>query len=143
MHLLAILLALGSGCGWASEGPDELLVSDAWMRLVPGGGGGSIYLTLHNGRSDADALLGATVPEAAVVEIHSMSVESGMMRMRKLDRIPIPGGEQIRLAPGGYHLMVMGLSGEVTLGDSLELTLEMESGAMQVSIPVRDAKAQG
>jgi copper(I)-binding protein len=99
--------------------------SDAWIRLNPAPGRPSAgYVTLKGG-AKADTLLGATAPGARI-ELHSMSMDGGVMRMAKLDKVAIPAGGTASFAPGGNHLMIFGLSGTAK---TLPITFEFAGGA--------------
>ena len=100
-------------------------VSGAWVRLNPVPGRPSAgYLTVVGG-TQPDRLVSVSTP-AARVEMHSMSMDGGIMRMGKLDAVVLPAGSTVAFAPGGNHLMVFGLAGAPK---SLPLTLHFASGA--------------
>ena len=112
-------------------------VTDGWMRaLPPGQPTAAAYLTLTNPGSSGLRLLAARSPVADRVEIHQSSQEDGMWRMRKLDSLEIPPGGSVTLAPGGIHLMLMGLGAPLREGDELTVTLEFDNGE---SLPARIA----
>ncbi len=140
LSLLILSACVGAG---VPQGSPAVIISDAWMRLAPGGEGASVYLRLQSRRDLSDALVGASMPAAEAIEIHSMKVEDGMMRMRHLDRVELKSGEEILFEPGGYHLMVVGLEPGVEPGTEVELTLEMQSGPIDVWIPVRVTAGDG
>src|ERR1035438_5728651 len=89
----------------------DLVITQAWSRATPGGakiGGG--YLTIENRGSTADRLIGGSADVAGKVELHEMSMNNGVMTMRPLESgLAIEPGKTVKLAPGGYHLMLMGL----------------------------------
>src|SRR6476661_1951876 len=77
-------------------------VENAWARAtVPGQKTGGIYVDLTSA-NDA-ALVAAGSPVAARAELHSMSMDGGVMRMRALPRIELPARKTVKLAPGGMH----------------------------------------
>ncbi len=97
-------------------------------------GGG--YLKLAN-KGVADRLVSAASPAAASVEIHSMSMEGDVMKMRQVDAIDLPTGATVLLQPGGYHLMLMGLKAPLKAGDKIPLTLKFErAGEVVVTVNV-------
>ena len=103
-------------------------VSDAFTRATlpnaPVAGG---FLTLTNTGSEDDRLLAVETPIAQQGQIHEMSMEGEVMKMRQLtDGLVIPAGESVVLEPGGYHLMFMGLNGPVAEGDAVPVTLTFE-----------------
>jgi periplasmic copper chaperone A len=123
----------------------DLVMSQAWSRATPGGAkiaGG--YLTIENKGVAADRLVGAAVDVAARVEVHEMSMKDGVMTMRPLDKgLAIEPGKTVKLAPGGYHLMLMDLKGPLKQGDKVPVTLEFEkAGKVKVSFDVQGVGAQ-
>ena len=124
----------------------DLVISQAWSRATPGGaktGGG--YLTIENKGTASDRLVAASGDFAGRVEIHEMAVKDGVMTMRPLDKgLAIDPGKTVKLAPGGYHLMLMELKTPLKQGDKLPVTLEFEkAGKVTVSLDVQGVGAQG
>lgn len=98
---------------------------------------GAIFLTLHNTGSETDRLVGASTSKASTVEIHEGYVNEadGTMQMRKVDGVDVNPGEQASLQPGGYHIMLMGLTAPLTQGETFDVTLDFEK-APDVTVPV-------
>ena len=97
-------------------------------------GGG--YLKLENKGAD-DKLLSASADVAASVELHSMSMEGDVMRMRQVDGIALPKGKTVELKPGGLHIMFMGLKAPLKSGDKFPLKLKFEkAGEVTVTVNV-------
>lgn len=116
-----------------------LEVGDPYVRAVPPGQPNSAaFMTLHN-TSDADrALVGAESPVAETVELHTHVAEGGLMQMRRIERIALPAGETTTLAPGGLHIMLIGLKSELAPGQTVELTLIQDDGErLAIQAPVR------
>src|SRR5262249_5181128 len=104
----------------AQTGPIE--IKDAWARATPGRAEtGAAYLT--TGWPVPDRLTGASSPVAKKVELHTMSTEGGVMRMRPLGGIDIPPGQAVTLSPGGTHTMLQGLTQPLREKQSFALTL--------------------
>src|SRR5947208_1664640 len=142
--LIAILLATPLRADEVKAG--DLVITQAWSRATPGGaktGGG--YLTIENNGSSPDRLIGGSADIAAKVEMNEMSMKNGVMTMRPLDKgLTIEPGKTVKLAPGGYHLMMMDLKGPLKQGDKVPVTLEFEkAGKVQVSLDVQGVGAQG
>lgn len=131
--MAALLLA---SCGGQSA--PELDVSDAWARsTLAGKNSTAAYLTITN-RGGADDALVAVRSGAGSASLHSTSTADGIMRMRELDRLPIPAGETVKLEPGGTHVMIAGLEAPVRAGDTVDLSLQFEkSGEREVRAQVR------
>jgi periplasmic copper chaperone A len=113
----------------------DLVITQAWSRATPGGakiGGG--YLTIENNGKTADRLESATSDIAGKVEVHEMSMDNGIMKMRPVEGgLTIDPGKTVKLAPGGYHLMIMDLKSQLKQGDKVAVTLKFEK-AGNVSI---------
>ena len=137
--LLAVLLAAIPGLAAAAE----LSVTDAFSRATPGLGPGVAYLTIHGGDT-ADRLVSASSPRSAKVELHTMSMEGDVMRMRDIDSVDVPAGGEVKLAPGGLHLMLMGLATPLKTGEAVPLTLHFEhAGDRTIEVPVGAIGAAG
>ncbi len=90
---------------------------------------------------EADRPAAARSPASREVQIHDTVRESGLMRMVQLDALALPGMSVTELAPGGRHLMFMGIVGAFVPGRTIEVTLVFEqSGERTVVIPIRDAR---
>jgi copper(I)-binding protein len=114
-------------------------VSGAWVRMNPVPGRPSAgYLTIEGG-GQPDRLLAATAPGVRI-EMHSMSMTGGVMRMGKLEGLAVPAGAKVSFDPGGNHLMIFGLAGTPK---PLPITLAFSSGAKVTAIAeVRAAGAE-
>ncbi len=143
-----LLLALTAACGApqteptppaAAVFPAGITLTDAWAAPTPGGVDVSAgYLTISNGGPEDDSLIAASSPRAARVELHDMSMDGAVMRMRALDTLPVAAGEQAALAPGGMHLMFVGVTEPFIEGENIAVTLTFEhAGAIDATLPVR------
>jgi uncharacterized protein YcnI len=113
----------------------SLVIETPWTRATPGGAqvaGG--YLKITNTGSQTDRLVGGSLPIAAAVEVHEMSMTDGVMKMRKLDAgLEVKPGQSVELKPGGYHLMFTGLREGVKQGKPVKGTLVFEkAGSVEV-----------
>ena len=124
--LLAALFAAPARAEEVKAG--DLVITQAWSRATPGGakiGGG--YLTIENKGSAPDRLIGGSADIAGKVEVHEMAMNNGVMTMRPLDKgLTIEPGKTVKLAPGGYHLMMFDLKSPLKQGDKVPVTLEFE-----------------
>ncbi len=116
-----------------------LTVSSPWARATPKGapvGGG--YLTITNTGSSPDRLVGGSVTFAKHVEIHRMTMDNGVMRMRMLPNgLTIKPGQTVTLKPGGYHIMFTGLNTPLKKGQHVDATLRFEkAGEVKVDFVV-------
>jgi copper(I)-binding protein len=124
----------------------DIVITQAWARATPGGakiGGG--YLTIENKGSAPDRLIGGSADIAGKVEVHEMAMKNGVMTMRPLDNgLTIEPGKTVKLAPGGYHLMMFDLKSPLKQGDKLPLTLDFEkAGKVKLSLDVEGVGAKG
>lgn len=129
--LLAIALLTLAACspgGDADSGaPATVQAAGAICRPTPVGRQMTgCYLTLT--AASADRLVSASSPDANMVQIHESRIESGMMMMNELrEGLALPAGEAVALAPGGDHLMLMGVQEPLVAGDTVALTLTFET----------------
>lgn len=125
-----LALALHS-CSPEPSTPPEIKAVGAWARpSVPGKTATAAYLTISN-RGGTDDSLVSVASSAGSAELHWTSMTGGIMRMRKLERLPIAAGETVTLEPGGTHLMLSGLREPLVPGARLELTLSFEKSRRQ------------
>lgn len=120
---------------------EPVVASNAWARAsMPGQQVGAAYLDL---RSTAGATLTKAESSAAQsVEIHTMFMNNGVMQMRRLEKLALPAGETVKLAPGGMHLMLFGLKKPLQKGEQVALTLHLhyadgKTGQLEVRAPVK------
>lgn len=116
----------------------ELTVIDAYARATPPGVVNSAaYLTINNNSANKRVLVRVTSSRAAQVMLHQNQPQGDMMRMRSVSRLEIAAHSQFQFLPGGHHLMLMGLSQPLRVGEQLDLTLEFEKQpVIKIEIPV-------
>jgi hypothetical protein len=152
--LFAVLVVACTG----APGKAQIKVRDAWLRapgsMSTGGHGsqstpepsnmtsmqfnGAAYLTLVNPGESADRLLRASSEIAKAVELHKSELQGEVMTMQPVDSIEIPANGQVKLEPGGLHLMLIGLSENLTPGQKVLIQLVFEkAGEMTVDFEVR------
>jgi len=137
-HLfVSALLLLFSSLGLAEDG---IIITDAWVRVsLPGQQVGAAYLTIESKTSAH--ITHASSPASNSVEIHAMQVNNGVMQMRALTDLPLEAGKPTRLAPGGLHLMLIGLKDPLVEGSQIEISLDIESAGKTSTVhfkaPVR------
>lgn len=105
---------------------------------VPHQPSGAAYLTIENKGNTADKLVALSAPIAKTVEIHTMSMDGNVMRMREMQDIALKPSAKVVMQPGnGYHLMLLGLSTPLKAGDKFPMTLTFEkAGKAQVTVVV-------
>ena len=135
-------------------GSSTLKIENVWARSATAGGNSAVYMSITGGDTE-DALVGASVSKdvAETAEVHetvaddgddtmsgddhmtddttgdSGDHDSGMMTMREVDSVAIPAGGTVKLEPGGYHIMLLKLTKDLAVGDTIEVTLDFESAA--------------
>lgn len=117
----------------------DLVVKQAWSRPTPAGAKvASGYLTIENKGTAPDRLLGGSSDAAAKVEVHEMATKDGVMTMRELEGgLAIAPGTTVKLAPGGYHLMLTDIKKPLRQGDTVTVTLSFEkAGKKDVTFSV-------
>ncbi len=143
---LALAFGLSAAPALAQEiKAGDLTIVKPWARATPKGaqvGGG--YLEIRNGGAAPDRLTGGSA-DFAGVEIHQMSMQGGVMKMRALpDGLEIPAHGSVKLAPGGYHIMFTDLKRPLVKGETVKATLTFEhAGAVSVDFPVQGIGAAG
>jgi copper(I)-binding protein len=130
------LLLLAAGGALAGE----LTVTSAWARATPPGAGmGAIYLVIENGSTRSDRLLKLKTSSAAIAEVHRSEIVDGIARMREVPVLHVASGEKVEFAPGGLHVMLMGLRKPLVAGKTFVLELVFEvAGPRQVTVTVRE-----
>ena len=132
---LPFLLTAASG---AMAG--ELSVTSAWSRATPPGASmGVVYFQIENGGTRSDRLLKLKTSIAASASVHRTEIVDDIARMREVAVLHVAPGEKIEFAPGGYHVMLMGLKKPLVAGQKLELELLFEvAGLRRVVVPIRE-----
>ncbi len=146
LAVVALALGLVASAAAAHESSKDLKISNVWARTSPmEATNGAVYLTIENGGSEANALVGAKVPSSIAMEtqVHETKVDaSGVMAMSEVDQIALPAGKTVKLAPGGYHIMLMELTKPLEQGQRFKVTLQFESGKnKKVTATVKGAAA--
>lgn len=150
IFLFAAVLALGAcspsgdktdpaGSDAPSEASARVAVADAWCRPSrKGAQAGACYAILV--ATADDRLTGGATPRAGQLQLHQMTMDDGVMKMGEMrNGLVLPAGRPVPLAPGGAHLMLIGLTQPLTLGDSVPLTLRFaKSPEVTVAAQVRN-----
>ena len=121
----------------------QTTVSDAWVRTtVPGQPASGAFMRIT---ADTDSkLLSVSSPVAKDVQVHEMSMKDDVMHMGPVDSVALPAGKTVSLDPDGYHVMLMGLIGQIKAGDQVPLTLTIENASgeretVSIKAPARGA----
>lgn len=117
----------------------DIIVEQAWARVVPGGAKtGAVYLTIHNKSPNDDVLLAVDSAASRTTAIHESRVTDGVATMEPLPvGLPMPSHEEVVMRPGGIHIMLTGLSGALAPGDLLPVRMVFrDAGALEFEVPV-------
>lgn len=126
----------------AETAASSIVLTDPWSReTAEGQNAGGAFMTIANAGTAADRLTGGSTPVAGRVEIHTMTMENDVMRMRQLeDGLEIPAGGEVTLKPGSFHVMLMDLKRPLKAGEKVPLTLTFAgAGTMETTLDVRAA----
>lgn len=134
-----------SAVGASTAGPVGVLNPWVRMAIMPEGSdaqdappvNSAAYFVLTNPTGEVDALVAVETEVADTAEIHSVTMDEGVMRMRPVDSVAVPAAGEVVLEPGGYHIMLIGLRRPLAEGDSVALRLRLRSGeVIDVTAPV-------
>ena len=104
---------------------------------------GAAYLVLVNDGDAADRLVAVKADVSELVELHTHTMEDGVMRMRAVPAIDVPAGAKTELKPGGLHIMLLNLKGPLVEGESFPATLVFENAGEVVVEVAIEAATQG
>ena len=126
-----------------SQTTGQIEIGQPWARATPGKAQiGAVYLTIR--APAGDRLVSVSSPVAAAVELHEHTMAGMVMRMRPLAGLAIPAGQTVALAPGGMHIMLVGLKAPLREGQSFALTLTFaKAGPQTVTVMVGKVGAMG
>jgi periplasmic copper chaperone A len=112
-----------------SSNMDSVMIKQVQIRAMPPGSPSSAaYLVMHNHSDKDQVLVAAEMNDVTNVEIHQHVMVDGNMQMRQVEKVIIPAGEVIVFAPGGFHIMLIGLERPFKVGENVPLSLTFESG---------------
>ena len=126
-----------------AAGAEPVSVRDPWVRAtVPGQTVAGVYMDLTS--AQAASLIGADSPVAGKTELHTMTLDGGVMKMRPVAGIELPAGRTVNLKPGGLHVMLTGLKRELKAGERVPLKLKVKDAkgaesTLDVDATVRSA----
>ena len=123
----------------------DLTIEHAWSKATIGADRPAVfYVEISNKGTTDDALVGIATPAAGMPMLHETVVKDGVASMPHAMSIPVPAGQAVQLAPGGYHGMLMGLTAALKVGDSFPMTLTFEkAGEITINVDVLPLRAEG
>ncbi|OIQ62948.1 hypothetical protein GALL_555170 [mine drainage metagenome] len=120
----------------------DVKVEHAWMRATaPGQEVAGAFMDISS--ATEATLVGVSTPAAGTAQLHTMSMNGGVMEMREMKEIALPAHKTVKLAPGGLHIMLFDLKQAMKPGDVIPVTLDIATSArhhekMEVNVEVRD-----
>lgn len=138
--LLSLTFANGFASATEADAAKNVIISNAWVRATnPGQSVGAAYMTL-TAKQDM-TLMHIESDVTPSVEIHSMSMTSGVMKMRMLENLPLSANKPYALTPGGFHIMLFDLKKPLNAGEKVNLTLhfknKLTSFKQSILVPVQ------
>jgi len=140
--LVAGLVVAAAACDRAPAGgadgrPGAVTITETYAAEPVTDESAVVYLTIRNGTQVTDTLVGAATPIAAVAGLHRQMTMGAMTHMESAGSVPVPAGGDLRLEPGGLHLMLERLSRRPQAGDTIDVTLTFRrAGPIRVRVPV-------
>jgi hypothetical protein len=125
-------------------GKPGITITEAWVRETPPGVTvGALYFTISNATAHADALIVVQTPVGTGAQFHETSMRGGMMQMRSVSSVELPAGSRREFAPGGMHVMLVGLQTPLVAGARLPFTARLRGGSeVRFEATVRSSKTQ-
>ncbi len=139
MIVLLTLLGLTAGALAAETKVGEVVIHDPWARASLGASGTSAaYMTIEVTGDHPDRLIGAASPIAKHAQLHAEVMDNGIARMRPVEAVEVAPGTPTVLAPGGLHIMLMGVQGKLVAGQTMPLELTFETaGKIELEVPIK------
>ena len=136
--ILPVALSICASVGFAQSYTFEnLRIDHPYARPTPPGARtGGAYFAIENRGTAPDRLLRVTTPAAASAEIHSMTMDGNVMKIRAMTAVDVPPHTTTELKPGGYHVMLLDLKRPLTAGETVPLALTFEKAGV-VEVPAR------
>jgi periplasmic copper chaperone A len=138
MRSLFAAAVVGLLAAVALANPARVQLDHASSRAMPAGANGVVYLTITD-QGEPDTLIGVSSAVAAKAELHESFDDHGVMKMRPVASLLVTPDKPVTLAPGGYHIMLIGLKRSLVAGTGFPITLTF-SKAGQVTTTVRVEK---
>ncbi len=134
LYFLAVLLFSFPAL---AEVSNNLVIDNAFARsAIKDQRNSAVFMQITNQGEHAE-LVSASSDAAKVVELHTHVNDSGVMRMRKIDKIDLPSNQTVVLEPGGLHIMFIGLLRDLNVGESVDVDLGFSDGSHQlISVPI-------
>jgi copper(I)-binding protein len=153
---VAVSLVLLTGCAAPASAGPKIRVEAAWARpaaigamsstpemqgmqgMSEGETNSAAYFVIVNEGSEADTLIGASCEVASKTEMHETRIENDVAQMMPVANVEIPAGGKVEFKPGGYHVMLGGLTQDLKVGDIIQVALQFaRSGEITVEVAIK------
>ncbi|MDO8863867.1 copper chaperone PCu(A)C [Haliea sp. E1-2-M8] len=142
LQAVAFTLSCGLALPQAVAAQGQAVLEDAWVRaLPPTQTNTAAYMTVRNPGSEPLTISGGSTALAERVELHDTAEVDGMLRMRQQESVTVPAGGSVDFAPGGLHLMLLGLERMPAAGEVLELCLDIDGESVCTEAETRRTPA--
>jgi periplasmic copper chaperone A len=125
---LLIATLAGASCGALAAEPAAMMVSDCWIRALPGNLPSGAYFSMMNMGDKAIDLTGVKAPAFGMAMLHHTESNGSTSRMVMVDKVAVPAGQTVAFAPGGYHVMLEQPKAELKVGGTLPMTFIFDDG---------------
>ena len=136
--LATAVLCVASSAYAADAKIGNLKIDDIWARTGQPGQVSAAYMEIKN-KSDADKIVSANCDCAKATELHDVKMVDGTMKMVQIPAMDIPANGELKLKPGSYHIMLIGLNRPLVAGETLPIKVKFEkAGEVTVQAKVKD-----
>ena len=120
----------------------QLKIENPYARAtVPGQKAAGGFMKIEN-KGTADQLIAASSPVAGEMQLHTMTMDGNVMKMREVKAIEVPANGTVELKPGGLHLMFMDIKSPLKAGEAVPVKLKFQkAGEVEIKVPVREISA--
>lgn len=137
--LSIFLLVISVACSMNENANENIQVSNIWSRPALEGNNSAVYFTIVNGQKENDKLILAETTIAELTEIHLSSNVDGVMKMVQQEFVEIGAGDEVEFKPMDYHIMLINLNRNLSVGDTFEIILTFEkAGTKTFLVKVQD-----
>lgn len=146
LALTALIVATMNPKPSLADDQQKISITDSWARVTLGNiANSAAYFSIDNSGKSDDRLIEARGEISKKIELHTHIRDGDVMRMRRLDTgVAVPAGKSVAFAPGGHHIMLIGVNSPLKEGNTIALTLVFEkAGAIVVNVPVKRSAPSG
>ncbi|MEY4329170.1 MAG: hypothetical protein RL703_989 [Pseudomonadota bacterium] len=136
--LSTVALCIAASVSAADVKVGNLSIDDVWARTGQPGQVSAAFMDVKN-KGTADKIVSAHCDCAKATELHDMKMADGKMLMMQVPAMDVPANGDLKLKPGGYHIMLIGLNRPLAAGETLPIKLKFEkAGELTVHAQVKD-----